>query len=257
MVMGDSKSSKHPGRDKKKAQLKHDAARQQAKRDAAKSGKLERGRPKRRQNDTMRFVGARQSTAARPQWRPTADSIVDVLYHGGSFRESSHTIVAITLLAALKLLAWVAPKLLLATGAVVIRRRQRALGVILSCQLSCSGLHKDPDDTFVLSIAGKRSVWVAAPAAVSDRIPRQNGRTLDGMIFLSDIYDPALPNAPPGSLSTTIVWQEFTLNAGDGLFIPRGWWHSVRSIEGSIGLAIEIQRGSIGATVEPQYPLCF
>ena len=112
--------------------------------------------------DSVRFVGARESAAARPRWRADVESIVEVLSpSGGSWRESPYTVVAITLLAALKLIALLVPKLQRATGgAVVVARQRRALGVIFSRALSLSGLHRDPDDSLIVCIAEQRTIWL-------------------------------------------------------------------------------------------------
>ena len=243
-VMGKAKKSKHPGRDKEIARRKRDRERKQADRAAA---ALMKSQGNKRCIDSVRFVGARESAAARPRWRADVESIVEVLSpSGGSWRESPYTVVAITLLAALKLIALLVPKLQRATGgAVVVARQRRALGVIFSRALSLSGLHRDPDDSLIVCIAGQRTIWVAAPAAIDERVPRkkESGAKLDGVISISDDYVPALN----GQHASKVVWTQFTLNAGDVLFIPRGWWHSVRARKGSIGLAVDSRHGSVAA----------
>ena len=90
--------------------------------------------------------------------------------------------------------------------------------------------------------------WAAAPASFSERALRksESGGELTGVVLLPDEYDPALS----GPRSNEVEWRQFTLNAGDVLYIPRGWWHSVRAIQGSIGLAIETRHSS-GAAWKP------
>jgi hypothetical protein len=248
-VMGKA-NSKHPGRDKEAARREQDRERKRVKRAA---DAITRPKINKRCTATVRCVGARQSVAVRPHWRAEVQSIVEVLSpSGSSWGESPYCVVAVTLLAGLKLIALLVPKLQQATGGgVVVARRRRALGVIFSRKLSYSSLHRDPDDSLIVCIAGQRSIWVAAPAAFGDRVIRKwlGGDKLTGVVCLPDEYDPALP----GPQANEVEWTQFTLSAGDVLFIPRGWWHSVRAVQGSIALAVETRKDSVAAWIPTKF----
>jgi hypothetical protein len=71
--MGKAKKSKHPGQDKEIARRKRDRERKQADRAAA---ALMKSQGNKRCIDSVRFVGARESAAARPRWRADVESIV-------------------------------------------------------------------------------------------------------------------------------------------------------------------------------------
>jgi ribosomal protein L16 Arg81 hydroxylase len=34
-----------------------------------------------------------------------------------------------------------------------------------------------------------------------------------------------------------VKWMEFTLKAGDFLFIPQGWWHCVEGLEENVSVS--------------------
>ncbi|KAI5866286.1 Clavaminate synthase-like protein [Durotheca rogersii] len=103
--------------------------------------------------------------------------------------------------------------------------------------------HRDPNPNLLCQIFGNKQIRIAAPGDgldlyeyISRSMPSSNSRfrTVEMM------------DGPERELLHKAVWDkdissgqikaaDVTLEAGDALFIPRGWWHSVRS-EGRVGM---------------------
>jgi hypothetical protein len=94
-----------------------------------------------------------------------------------------------------------------------------------------SGLHYDTADNFLIQIFGVKHATLIAPSY---------GRSLSLMpdnpskstLSPDEIEAPAV-----GRLSSIHRWQT-TLNPGDALYIPRGWWHYLASVDQSISLNV-------------------
>ncbi|KAK3056138.1 hypothetical protein LTR09_002644 [Extremus antarcticus] len=101
-------------------------------------------------------------------------------------------------------------------------------------------LHRDPNPNLFVQLAGTKVVRLVKPevgrsifAKVQERIEGSASDVMRGEEMMKGAEKKALEseiwdddhvkehNAP--------VW-EAQLNAGDGLFIPKGWWHSVKGI---------------------------
>src|SRR5262245_1425980 len=78
--------------------------------------------------------------------------------------------------------------------------------------------HEDGDDQFILQLAGRKYWQVYGPNEPNP-------------IRKPICHESTEPKRPP-------IWEGI-LNAGDVLYIPRGWWHEVRSVnEPSLHLAV-------------------
>lgn len=85
-----------------------------------------------------------------------------------------------------------------------------------------SGLHVDSADNFVVMIHGEKTCALA-PLAEAPRLdPFEDAVTKSRV----DLEAPDLARAPA---LAAVDFQAVTLAAGDALFIPRGWWHYLRS----------------------------
>jgi len=83
-----------------------------------------------------------------------------------------------------------------------------------------SGLHWDDRDMFICQIAGKKKWPVYKP------------------VYRNPLFD---PKRAGGQVGSPEHFQDFILEAGDGLYIPRGWPHNPEGIEGpSVHLAFSI-----------------
>jgi hypothetical protein len=85
-----------------------------------------------------------------------------------------------------------------------------------------SGLHVDSADNFVVMIHGEKTCALA-PLAEAPRLdPFEDAVTKSRV----DLEAPDLARAPA---LAAVDFRAVTLAAGDVLFIPRGWWHYLRS----------------------------
>ena len=111
-----------------------------------------------------------------------------------------------------------------------LRGHKRALMFFVSVSDSNSTTHYDDTPSVLYCLCGERTVWLAPPEAkhklglrARPRYPR----------FLE--YDPSACEAPDS------VWKCVVLHAGQGVFIPRGWWHTVRATAGSLAISLEVR----------------
>jgi Cupin-like domain len=93
-----------------------------------------------------------------------------------------------------------------------------------------SSLHFDPFDNVLLQACGEKQVFVIDP-----RVTR-NLYQYPGLIDKAHV-DPEHPKLEkyPKFAGTTILTTR--LRAGEGLYIPRTWWHAVRSMDPSISIS--------------------
>lgn len=101
-------------------------------------------------------------------------------------------------------------------------------------------LHRDPNPNLFVQLAGTKMVRMFKPdvghaifAHVQQTIGRQSNALMRGMEMMEGKEKEALEN---------MVWTdshnapfhkdgfECQVDPGDGLFIPKGWWHSIRGI---------------------------
>lgn len=120
-------------------------------------------------------------------------------------------------------------------------------------------LHRDPNPNLFIQLCGNKVVRLLPPAN-GDRLFRQVqtklGRTLHSN---SRLRGPEMMDGPERDLMHEVVWQkdgllgeqasqgteetspgilsskmqEAILRPGDAIFIPKGWWHSVKSEDGA------------------------
>lgn len=107
-------------------------------------------------------------------------------------------------------------------------------------------LHKDPNPNLFVQLVGTKKVRLCEPAlgaAIFYEVQRRLGRggasasmrgyeMMQGSerVMLEDI----VWNDRGIATSINELMTEVTLDSGDGLFIPKGWWHSVKGIEPGI-----------------------
>lgn len=206
----------------------------------------------------------REGAPAEP-WRPTFQHIVDVLpKETCSWLQQTYTVVAITLSATRDLLGWLVPKLEEKTGAHIVERSGRASSIIFTSSWSASGAHADVMDTIIFCHVGKREVWLAAPSNSDSKLPRLDLADGRGPKLLDDVCDPVVSSMAQQYLSwgepvelctsASITNTGVILHAGDALFVPEGWWHSVKAAtqksekRGAVGIALEVRKGSVNVS---------
>lgn len=110
-------------------------------------------------------------------------------------------------------------------------------------------LHRDPNPNMLVQLAGKKIVRLYHPeigraifAKVQEEIGARGSATIRGEEMMQGLEKKALESEVWNATGSTLrhCW-EAELNVGDGLFIPKGWWHSVRGagtgMTGSVSLA--------------------
>ncbi|KZF22264.1 Clavaminate synthase-like protein [Xylona heveae TC161] len=113
-------------------------------------------------------------------------------------------------------------------------------------------LHRDPNPNLFVQLAGVKVVRLCPPhtgAAIYEGVQRGLGRngsaTIRGDEMMCGEEKNLLENAVWDNGSKFVgnigsagenMFYEATLRKGDGLFIPKGWWHSIKGVgEGMIG----------------------
>ena len=95
--------------------------------------------------------------------------------------------------------------------------------------------HRDPNPNLLCQLCGTKTIRMLPPGPGEDlfrRVQRHLGRQgnsrIRGMNMMDGKERNALYEALWGSNIPEDTW-EVTLGSGQGLFIPLGWWHTVKS----------------------------
>lgn len=108
-------------------------------------------------------------------------------------------------------------------------------------------LHRDPNPNFFLQLAGEKVVQLFEPAigrelfsAAQARAGTSRPAALRGEEMMQGREKEVLEEmvwSPTGLVQTrSDLGFEASLQAGDALFIPKGWWHSIKGVgQGMVG----------------------
>ncbi|KAJ9482365.1 hypothetical protein VN97_g11067 [Penicillium thymicola] len=113
-------------------------------------------------------------------------------------------------------------------------------------------LHRDPNPNLFVQLAGEKVVRLLAPAdgqAVFGAVRRQLGKSgsREAAAFRGEemmqgrervLLDEMVWGTPVSAGSDAGVGFEACLGAGDGLFIPKGWWHSIKGVGGGVTASV-------------------
>lgn len=104
--------------------------------------------------------GRRPRAGALEAWQPTVEDVLEVTVDppGCCWHEQQYSVVAITVAAAKRALAWLLPQLQEVTGARIVGRDGRGASILLTQSWSRSGAHADHMDTLVYCHLGQRKV---------------------------------------------------------------------------------------------------
>ena len=96
---------------------------------------------------------------------------------------------------------------------------------------STSPTHTDETDSTLIVLRGFKTVWLHRPG--------------DGVKM--DPRNKAMSREDPWKLDDTEAndngWSKTELRQGQALIIPKGWWHQVKSTEGSVALSLVLRLG--------------
>ncbi|KAL7962267.1 hypothetical protein V8C34DRAFT_271303 [Trichoderma compactum] len=97
-------------------------------------------------------------------------------------------------------------------------------------------LHRDPNPNLFCQLCSSKVVRLMPPErglelynSVQKRLRRLGNSRIRSTEMMEGEEREMLHSAVWGDEPTATDAQEVTLRAGDGLFIPKGWWHSIRS----------------------------
>lgn len=144
-------------------------------------------------------------------------------------------------------------------------------------------LHRDPNPNLFVQLAGRKCVRLCAPE-IGMRVFTQVRKKVDGChsglrqeavfrgeemfhglereLLEREVWNPLLfehtENTSADEDEDAKKAYEVTLNAGDGLFIPMGWWHSLKGVgEGITGSVSESLSRHLSAMSIPTVHTCF
>jgi hypothetical protein len=107
-------------------------------------------------------------------------------------------------------------------------------------------LHRDPNPNLFVQLAGKKQVRLFKPDLgnaifhhVQTSIGGAANATMRGAEMMEGAERTALEQAvwhPSSSAFWALEGLQCEVGPGDGLFIPKGWWHSIKGVgQGMIG----------------------
>lgn len=114
-------------------------------------------------------------------------------------------------------------------------------------------LHRDPNPNLFVQLAGQKVVRLLAPSdgqALFSSIQRQLGKS--GGKDAAAIRGEEMMQGQERALLDERVWgdsasagsegsgYEAYLQAGDGLFIPKGWWHSIKGVGEGVTASVSV-----------------
>jgi hypothetical protein len=98
-------------------------------------------------------------------------------------------------------------------------------------------LHRDPNPNLFVQLAGRKIIRMMKPQAGRDlymRVRAGSGHAnLRGEEMMAGGENARLEEAvweEESEIGATVKGCEAVLESGDGLYIPLGWWHSVRGV---------------------------
>jgi hypothetical protein len=110
---------------------------------------------------------------------------------------------------------------------------------------SITPLHHDLQNALLAQVFGSKSVIVAAPEESAKLYPGNRGYSR---------IDPERPCFEAFPLFRTANLWHATINPGDALFLPYGWWHHVRALTDSISLTIACFRWTAASSDTSHQP---
>ena len=98
-------------------------------------------------------------------------------------------------------------------------------------------LHKDPNPNLFLQMSGTKLVKLFEPGIGAGILREARMRATSGDVN-SNIRGEEMMEGPEKAALDELVWDEertdgllVEVRAGDALFIPMGWWHSIKSVD--------------------------
>ncbi|MGI9605139.1 MAG: cupin-like domain-containing protein [Acidimicrobiales bacterium] len=103
-------------------------------------------------------------------------------------------------------------------------------------------------------IHGTKEIAIFNPDQTSYLYPVPGATNVNHRSALDDVYDPDLERFP---LFDQAVGTLVIIEPGDHLFVPGGWWHTVRSATPSISIVVKHANASNWHHIEKEFPQRF
>lgn len=112
-------------------------------------------------------------------------------------------------------------------------------------------LHRDPNPNLFVQLAGRKVVRLLPPeageelfATVQASLGRSASARFRGQEMMAgkekSLLEAVVWNSPAYERASEYIGQEAFLSQGDGLFVPKGWWHSIKGIGNGITASVSI-----------------
>eukprot|EP00475_Leptophrys_vorax_P012431 TRINITY_DN1887_c0_g2_i1.p1 TRINITY_DN1887_c0_g2~~TRINITY_DN1887_c0_g2_i1.p1 ORF type:complete len:372 (+),score=55.64 TRINITY_DN1887_c0_g2_i1:1291-2406(+) len=96
----------------------------------------------------------------------------------------------------------------------------------ISMHGSCSPLHFDLTEGLLMQVQGRKTVYMFPPSFYNELHPFPINHPCNRQSMINDIHDPDLSRFPEFE-HCRFEMLEFTIEPGQMLYIPFGWWHQV------------------------------
>jgi len=113
-------------------------------------------------------------------------------------------------------------------------------------------LHKDPNPNLFVQLAGKKVIRLLEPAVGSEiyaevqrKLKTHGSAAVRGEEMMFGPEKRLLDEAVWGREARAIGY-EAVLDAGDGIFVPKGWWHSVKGVGTGIIGSVRFRNDVLG-----------
>lgn len=145
-------------------------------------------------------------------------------------------------------------------ASAALRTRTAKTSMWLGFTPTTTPLHRDPDSNVLCQLVGSKTVRLCAPEQgqhILDRIRgSRSNRGFSNRMRGEEMMRPgpggerdALESAVWDTTLSPDHWWEATIERGQGLYIPQGWWHAVRSRSRTGRSAVEQPNETLNASV--------
>lgn len=129
----------------------------------------------------------------------------------------------------------------------VVKTRVGALGMWLGAHGQRTWAHFDCAHNFLLMIRGRKTFRLAAPSEYPNlytyTFSSCNGQDMDGEIYRFSEVSAWNPDFEKYPRARKVKWYEATIERGETLLVPLGWWHAVESLgdaDGGFNIALNL-----------------
>jgi hypothetical protein len=118
---------------------------------------------------------------------------------------------------------------------------KKGIAFISTVAATLSHTHYDQDTSFLLMLTGSKEIFYAPPSM--------------GTVLRADhpviSHSSNFEGVSPFVELTGTAWRFAKLNAGDGLLLPQGWLHAVKSLPGTVAISFQIEASGVDAATSP------